>query len=344
MQVGVGTCFCAHQHLTDSHAFFCNCRTTLSVCSAYCAMSLGLLLLFLAELLQAASGLGLDTSVVYRIRTMQDPEADELYASTQRLDWVQAVSGGSGWMRKVCFILFEHSLGIALNPHVEQDNNTFATADTFAMPIVGSIFSGVVMAFLVVAFLLSLFLALTSMPEGERSYLLLEPRGLTIVNGIVSFASTQGVRQQFARCNGSGGSIAGGVFLFMLFCLIVCWLDELPGLIVQQAMKRRKMMRFKTSNVANAAENEEKAHLLSISPPLQPQPPQSSEESNNEKMSSSSLTDNNPKSGWIIAQKAVQCFLILAIGFVPLYMTAALQQEDGMPGTVMVSGFMLFYT
>ena len=83
-------------------------RSTLSVCSAYCVMTLGLLLLFLAELLQAASGLGLDTSVVYRTRTMTMPESNvtELYASTQRLDWVQAVSGGSGWMRKVCCLLF----------------------------------------------------------------------------------------------------------------------------------------------------------------------------------------------------------------------------------------------
>ena len=215
--------------------------------------------------------------------------------------------------------------------YVLQDNNTFATADTIAMPIVGSIFSGVVMAFLAVAFLMLLFLALTSMPEGERSYLLLEPRGLTIVNGIVSFASTQGVGLQFARCNGSGGSIAGGVFLFLLFCLVACWLDELPAIIVQHAMKRRIMIGALASENAKAAENEEKAHLLMLSPP---QPPHSPEESKNE----TPANKNNQQAGWIIAQKVVQCFLILAIGFAPLYMTAALvQQEDGMPGTVMVS-------
>ena len=102
----------------------------------------------------------------------------------------------------------------------------------------GSVFAGVVLAFLLVSFLLALYLSLTAMPEGESSYLVLEPRGLVVANGVVAFASTQGVGQHFARCSASG---SGDVGLFLLFCLLACWLDALPALVVSLISRSNKV-------------------------------------------------------------------------------------------------------
>ena len=57
--------------------------------------------------------------------------------------------------------------------------------------IAGSISCGVAMAFLAVCFLLALYVALTAIPEGGSSYLVMEPRGLAVANGVIAFGMTQ---------------------------------------------------------------------------------------------------------------------------------------------------------
>lgn len=69
----------------------------MAVCNAYCVCSLALFLLFLAEFMQAVTGLGLDEGEELRVRGA----SGDAYTSTQRLDWVQAVGGSSGWLSKV---------------------------------------------------------------------------------------------------------------------------------------------------------------------------------------------------------------------------------------------------
>lgn len=69
----------------------------MAICNAFCVCSLGLFVLFLAGFVQAVTGLGLDGTEQLRVRLA----SGDAYTSTQRLDWVQAVGGGSGWLRKV---------------------------------------------------------------------------------------------------------------------------------------------------------------------------------------------------------------------------------------------------
>ncbi len=163
--------------------------------------------------------------------------------------------------------------------------------------MVGSAFSGVVLAFLVLSFLLSLFLVLTAMPEGSSSYLFLEPRGLVVINGVVAFTSSQGVGQQFARCDAAG--VAGSTVLFLLFCLMACWLDELPVLIFGLIRRRRKRYE-ENKDVPPSKKN---------------------------------------GSGLMVVEKGLQCFLIITVVFAPLYMLPALSGGEEAPGTVMVSFF-----
>ena len=101
--------------------------------------------------------------------------------------------------------------------------------DAYALPVAGSIFSGVVAAFLALSLVMSLFLALTAMAEGESSYLFLEPRGLIIANGVVAFSGPGSIYLHFSMCS---WDVLGPSVLLGIFCLSVCWLDELVSLIL----------------------------------------------------------------------------------------------------------------
>jgi hypothetical protein len=107
----------------------------------------------------------------------------------------------------------------------------------YQLPFMGSIFSGAVMAFLSVTLLLSIYLCLSSTPEGHGgAMLLMDPRGLTVANGIVSFGSTQGVGQIFALCS---QDVAGGCALFMLFALLACWVGDVPFALLDLSERLR---------------------------------------------------------------------------------------------------------
>ena len=102
------------------------------------------------------------------------------------------------------------------------------SADASSVPLFGSIFAGVVMAFLVTCLLLSIYMAYMATPEGASSYMFFEPRGLIVSNGIVTFASTHTIEQNFASCSSDA---AGATATFVLFCCMACWLDALVDVI-----------------------------------------------------------------------------------------------------------------
>ena len=107
-----------------------------------------------------------------------------------------------------------------------QGASSFA-ADQGSLPIAGSIFSAIVLAFLCTSVLISVYMAFMAVPEGASTYVFMEPRGLILMNGLVAFGTTQSVEKNFARCSNDA---AGATFVFALFCLLACWLDELPNI------------------------------------------------------------------------------------------------------------------
>lgn len=76
-------------------------KLTLGVCNAYCVFTLALFLLFFSEFLQALTGLGMEYEGSAAMEMRLRLSTNAMYASTPRLDWVQAIAGGSGWVQKV---------------------------------------------------------------------------------------------------------------------------------------------------------------------------------------------------------------------------------------------------
>jgi hypothetical protein len=74
------------------------CLMPQAVAKAYLACSLGIFLFFLACFLQGATGWGLDKGLFPR--ALRDSNETIFFNASQRLDWVQATSGGAagpGW-------------------------------------------------------------------------------------------------------------------------------------------------------------------------------------------------------------------------------------------------------
>jgi hypothetical protein len=212
-------------------------RVSLAVSNAYSAVVLGIFLMLLCMVVQAGTGTGLHHEAELRSngtvvgedvkqlwRTENNTVRHGCYLSSSRSDWIQSCIGMSGgWY----------------GPKAMQVEGIFVTSyttDLGAVPIAGSVFSGVVLGHLGVAALLSIYLSLAATPEGERSYSIFEPRGLIVVNGLVSICSTQAVERYFASCHGDGGWFT---FLFLIFCTLACWADELPSAILGAVIGKR---------------------------------------------------------------------------------------------------------
>lgn len=73
------------------------------------------------------------------------------------------------------------------------------SADPSSIPFMGGIFSGVVLAYMVVCELLAIYMCFVSVPEGGSTYVFLEPRGLIVANGLISMGCSYGVDTLFAR-------------------------------------------------------------------------------------------------------------------------------------------------
>lgn len=202
----------------------------LGVANACCSCTLGVFLLYLCEYMQAVSGWGLDDTLVGR-KSVNPLRNAAVYNSSQRLDWIQASAGASGWV-----LLQTAEAGLGSN----ETAAVYAVADRAALPVIGSLFAGAVLGYLLLGLLLTLYTSLSATPEGEFSYLVLEPRGLTVTNGILVFGSLGTVEHHFATCS---NDVAGSSTLFAIFCLLACFFDEIPELVewlVAYAKKRKK--------------------------------------------------------------------------------------------------------
>jgi hypothetical protein len=84
-------------------------RHALYAANGYCTFTMLLLLAYMCMFLQCLYGYGLSTTIEQRTRggglgssAAQSPTSYH-YSSCQRLDWIQAVVGASGWQRQVHF-------------------------------------------------------------------------------------------------------------------------------------------------------------------------------------------------------------------------------------------------
>lgn len=179
---------------------------SMAVVNAYGIILVGACLYFFALMLQGAGGWGLDPAISKRVRAPSVNATRYAYASSPRLDWIQACAGSSGWS----------ALG----------NSTYgASQDGF--PVAGSAFVGVTAAFASVTLLLSLYMSLMAIPEGGSSYMVFEPRGLVVCNALLVMGSVNGVDAFFAGCE---QDVAGRATVFAIFCVAACWGDEAGSL------------------------------------------------------------------------------------------------------------------
>ncbi len=209
----------------------------LAVANSYSVCVLAISLLYVGCFLQGASGWGLSDTLKWRTSKLQ---ANITYASSQRLDWVQSSIGASGWVA----VVVQQQNGTVNNTTAATDppGLTHYEFDAKSLPLFGSLYAGAVLAYLVVCTLLGLYISLSATPEGDGSYLILEPRGLVVANGIIVFASMNSIDQNFAAC---AGDVAGASTQFAIFCLLACWADELPALLRAAAVALSKKRRDK---------------------------------------------------------------------------------------------------
>lgn len=185
---------------------------SLGTANAHCCASCAGFLLYLLFFLQVAAFSDQLLSVPAR--------RSAVYVSSTNLnDWRQAIVGSSGeWQ--------------------PGPGNTMTAAPSSSLPLAGSLYAGILLAFLLVMLFVSIYAAFMATPEGESCYLFLEPRFLIIFNGMLVMLAGYSVRSVygFCFCSGSGAAAcwppAVLCVLFSLFCLAVCWLDMLIGLLL----------------------------------------------------------------------------------------------------------------
>lgn len=191
---------------------FFSYRHALGVGNAHCCSSALLLLLHLCMFLQiSVFGWQLDaTSALPRTNG---------YISTQQADWMHAVVGASGgWI-------------------FSRDRNAYVVpASPVVAPFMGSIYSGIVLAYLSIMFLVSIYISYMATPDMASSYLFLEPRFLVVCSGFLAFGVGQSISGTFGTCSDPAASIAG----FAAFVAATCFFDILfipLGLRIHAAAK-----------------------------------------------------------------------------------------------------------
>jgi hypothetical protein len=145
------------------------------------------------------------------------------YTSSHASDWKQAVVGSSGeWQ-----------------PASPTERNLFKAIPVVSgsLPIAGGVFGGVLLAFLVVMFLISIYAVFMAMPDGAGSYIFIEPKFVTLLNGLLVVVGTYGVSNSFLHCHcESCLSTSFLCILFSLFALATCVLDLGVGLLLPRSM------------------------------------------------------------------------------------------------------------
>ena len=297
----------------------------LSVANAYSTCIFAIALLYLGCFLQAASGWGLDDGdgVGMHLETRVSTARNSTYASSQRLDWVQATVGGSGWVfHPYTYSPKGNTSGNTTLMGSQEDYSGYNnySVNSSALPLFGSLYAGAVLAYLVVCTLLGLYISLSATPEGDGSYLILEPRGLVVANGIITFGSTGTIEGNFARCRSDA---AGTSTLFAIFCLLACWGDELPFLLKAafEGLSKAKAKRDK-----NAASKKKEGV----------EPDDDNDGDDKAKYNNAQAVDSSKSQKLAVVMKVLQGLLLTIMCWVPLVAMYAVPQTNGsnVPGVI----------
>lgn len=180
----------------------------LGTANAHCCGSSTLFLLHLLIFLQVATfGDQLQPS----LQQQRGPS----HSSTFLNEWIQAVVGTAGQWQMV-----------------PSSKNSFVAVPTSGLPITGSIFVGILIAFLLVMLFVSMYACFMAVPENAWTYLFFEPRNLVVLNALVVMTSAYSVRNAFVGCHCTEACFSPAVLcvLFTIFAVMVCWLDILIAL------------------------------------------------------------------------------------------------------------------
>lgn len=104
----------------------------------------------------------------------------------------------------------------------------------------GSLFSGIVLAYLTIMFLVSIYLSYMATPESVSSYLFMEPRFLVIATGFFGFGVAQMVASSFSSCADPAAAIAG----FAGFAFAACWFDLVSHFCTSSGSKIRAFAKW----------------------------------------------------------------------------------------------------
>lgn len=176
-------------------------KFTLGASNAYCGMLFTMVLYHWVFFLQAVPFTGTLSQNVHLRQSRPpvlmnngtgfvhtpEPGGSEIvtYASTEQLDFVHALMGSSGWQ-------------------ISQLANTTSgtmTAKASNLPILGSIFFGMVAGYSLLMLLVSMYASYTATPLGEYTPLFLESRVLISANGFIMFGLRTNVINIFGRCD-----------------------------------------------------------------------------------------------------------------------------------------------
>lgn len=174
-------------------------RHALDVANTHCCSSALLLLLFVAIFLQATAFAGqLDSSLNLK-------RSNGVYVTSQQADWVYSIVGASGgWI-------------------FSADRESKIPLQPVTVPFMGSMYGGMVMGYLGMNFLLSVYISYMSTPDSASSYLFMEPRFLVMAGGFLGMGTGQTVAGTYGRCSNPAVSIAG----FSCFVIAAAFFDLL---------------------------------------------------------------------------------------------------------------------
>lgn len=175
------------------------------VTGAYSSSVFMLLATLAFYVLQSTSFGGSLDSAEVRQRVSGTGNQTSSYAATERLDWVQATVGGSGWDRT--------------SPAGQSPSLFSVSGNGSDIPILGSVYAGLVLGYLGVSLVLSLYVTYSATPEGAQATIFTDPRSLNILNGFLMFSSRDAVNQIFGRCASPIGPSVG----ISAYAAIVCF-------------------------------------------------------------------------------------------------------------------------
>ena len=170
-------------------------KHALAIANVHCCSSALLLLLCLVPFLQVAA-FGNELS-------SEEIVGSSKYATSQRVNWMHAFVGSSGgWVLSV-------------------EKKLFVSAGT-TLPVMGSLYSGIILAYLTIMFLVSIYLSYMATPESVASYLFMEPRFLVVATGFFGFGVAQLVSNTFSSSCADPAAASAG---FAAFVVTTCWFD-----------------------------------------------------------------------------------------------------------------------